>query len=44
MRPDGFGGGITVVTADQILSSSTLHMEGELFDRAEQAALARTPA
>lgn len=37
MRPDGFGGGITVVTADHILSSSTIHMEGELLDRAASA-------
>lgn len=35
MRPDGFGGGITVVTAERILSSSTIQMEGELLDRAE---------
>lgn len=44
MRPDGFGGGVTVVTADQIFSSSTIHMEGELLDRAEQAVLAHAPA
>jgi hypothetical protein len=35
MRPDGFGGGVTVVTADHILSSSTAQMECELLDRAE---------
>lgn len=43
MRPDGFGGGITVVTADHILSSSTIHMEGELLDRAEHGELGRAP-
>lgn len=43
MRPDGFGGGITVVTADHILSSSTIHMEGELLDRAEHGDLACAP-
>lgn len=43
MRPDGFGGGITVVTADHILSSSTIHMEGELLDRAEHGNLACAP-
>lgn len=35
MRPDGFGGGATVVTADHILSGSTAQMECELLDRAE---------
>ena len=35
MRPDGFGGGVTVVTADHILCSSTSQMECELLDRAE---------
>lgn len=35
MRPDGFGGGVTVVTADHILSGSTAQMECELLDRAE---------
>jgi hypothetical protein len=43
MRPDGFGGGITVVTAERILSSSTIQMEGELLDRAEFGDLARAP-
>tara|TARA_R110000868_G_scaffold363120_2_gene625375 strand:- start:2654 stop:3400 length:747 start_codon:yes stop_codon:yes gene_type:complete len=43
MRPDGFGGGITVVTADHILASSTVHMEGELLDRAEHGELGRAP-
>lgn len=43
MRPDGFGGGITVVAADHILSSSTIQMEGELLDRAEHGDLARAP-
>src|SRR5690606_11680553 len=43
MRPDGFGGGITVVTAERILSSSTIQMEGELLDRAEYGDLACAP-
>lgn len=43
MRPDGFGGGVTVVTADHILSSSTIHMEGELLDRAEHGVFGCAP-
>lgn len=43
MRPDGFGGGITVVTADHILSSSTAQMECELLDRAAYGELGRAP-
>lgn len=43
MRPDGFGGGISVVTADAILSSSTSEMEGRLLDRAEHGDLACAP-
>lgn len=39
MRPDGFGGGVTVVTADAILSSSTSEMEGRLLDRADYGGL-----
>lgn len=43
MRPDGFGGGITVVTADHILSSSTVDMECRLLDRAEHGDLGCAP-
>jgi len=43
MRPDGFGGGITVVTADHILSASTTQMECELLDRAEYGELGCAP-
>lgn len=43
MRSDGFGGGITVVTAEHILSSSTAQLEGELLDRAEYGAVGRAP-
>lgn len=43
MRPDGFGGGITVVTADHILSSSTTDMECKLLDRAEHGDLGCAP-
>lgn len=37
MRPDGFGGCVTVVTTDAILSSSTGEMEAHLLDRADYA-------
>jgi len=43
MRPDGFGGGVTVVTADHILSSSTAQMECELLDRAESGEAGGAP-
>jgi len=43
MRPDGFGGGVTVVTADQILSSSTNEMECRLLDKAEHGDLGCAP-
>lgn len=43
MRPDGFGGGVTVVTADHILSSSTNEMECRLLDRAEHGDLGCAP-
>lgn len=43
MRPDGFGGGVTVVTADRILSSSTNEMEGRLLDQCEYGELGRAP-
>lgn len=43
MRPDGFGGGVTVVTADHILSSSTNEMECRLLDKAEHGDLGCAP-
>ncbi|RIA46734.1 hypothetical protein DFR49_1288 [Hephaestia caeni] len=43
MRPDGFGGGVTMVTADHILSSTTHQMEAELLDRAEYGELGCAP-
>lgn len=43
MRPDGFGGGITVVTADQMLSGSTAEMECRLLDKAEHGDLGCAP-
>ena len=43
MRPDGFGGGVTVVTADHILSSSTSEMEYRLLDRCEYGELGCAP-
>lgn len=43
MRPDGFGGMVTVITADQVLSSSTEDIERELLDRAEYGELGCAP-
>jgi hypothetical protein len=43
MRPDGFGGMVTVIIADQVLSSSTSEMEYALLDRAEYGELACAP-
>lgn len=43
MRPDGFGGGVTVVTAHQILSNSTNEMECRLLDEAEHGDLGCAP-
>lgn len=43
MRPDGFGGAVTVITADQVLSSSTDEMECQLLDRAQFGELGCTP-
>jgi hypothetical protein len=43
MRQDGFGGGVTVVTADAILSSSTNEMEARLRDRADYGDLGCAP-
>ncbi|KEZ19423.1 hypothetical protein CP98_01944 [Sphingobium yanoikuyae] len=43
MLPDGFGGGVTVVTADAILSNSTSEMEARLLDRADYSDLGCAP-
>jgi len=43
MRPDGFGGAITLITADQIQSSSTDQMALEMLDRAEWGEVACAP-
>ena len=43
MRPDGFGGAITIITGDQVLSSSTEAMALELLDRAQYGELGCAP-
>lgn len=43
MRPDGFGGMVTVITADQVLGSSTGDMECQLLDHAEYGELGCAP-
>ena len=43
MRSDGFGGMVTVITADQILSSSTAEMLCQLLDLADYGELACAP-
>lgn len=43
MRPDGFGGSVTVVTADHVLWSSTHEMEAQLLDRADYGDLGCAP-
>lgn len=43
MRPDGFGGAVTVITADQVLSSSTEDITCDLLDRAEHGELGCAP-
>lgn len=43
MRPDGFGGMVTLITADQVLSSSTSEMLCQLLDRADYGELACAP-
>ena len=43
MRPDAFGGAITIITGDQLLSSSTEAMAFELLDRAEHGQLGCAP-
>ena len=43
MRPDGFGGAITIITGDEVLSNSTEAMACELLDRAHYGELACAP-
>ncbi len=43
MRPDGFGGAITIITPTAILSASTEQMACELLDRAEHGELGCAP-
>lgn len=43
MRPDGFGGCVTVVTADSVFSNSTHEMEAQLLNRAEYGDLGVAP-
>lgn len=43
MRPDGFGGAVTIITGDQVLSSSTEAMVCELLDRAHYGELGCAP-
>ena len=43
MRPDGFGGSVTVITADKVLWSSTTEIECELLDRADYCDLGCAP-
>lgn len=43
MRKDGWGAAVTVITADQVLSSSTDEMVNELFDRARYGELGCAP-
>lgn len=43
MRPDGFGGMVTLITADDMLSSSTSDMLAQLLDRADYGDLGCAP-
>lgn len=43
MRPDGFGGAVTIITGDQVLSTSTEAMACELLDRAQYGELGCAP-
>ncbi|HWU93775.1 MAG TPA: hypothetical protein VN106_11065 [Sphingomicrobium sp.] len=43
MRPDGFGGMVTMITGEQVLSSSTGEMLCSLLDRADYGELACAP-
>ena len=43
MRADGFGGSVTVITADDILANSTSEMEHRLLDLAQYGDIAAAP-
>lgn len=43
MRADGFGGAVTIITGDHVLSSSTEAMACELLDRAQYGELGCAP-
>jgi hypothetical protein len=43
MRPDGFGGMVTLITADDMLCSSTSDMLGQLLDRVDYGDLGCAP-
>lgn len=43
MRPDSFGGMVTLITADDMLSSSTSDMLGQLLDRVDYGDLGCAP-
>lgn len=43
MRADGFGGAVTIITGDKVLSSSTEAMACELLDRAQYGELGCAP-
>ena len=43
MDPDGFGGMVVLITADQILAKSTDDMLGDLFDRVEHGEIGVAP-
>ena len=43
MRADGFGGSVTVITADEILATSTSEMEHRLLDLARYGDIAAAP-
>lgn len=43
MRPDGFGGSVTVITAEKILTESTSSLEDHLLDRALHGEFGASP-
>lgn len=43
MRSDGWGGAITIITADQVLSSSTEEMARKFLDRVQYGEVGRAP-
>lgn len=43
MRPDGFGGAVTIITAERALSCSTANMACQLLDQAEFGEIGRAP-